>query len=407
MNRLARLSIVSTLTILAAGVASAGDTPGWRGAARDGHVAGFEAPAEWPEELEKGWSIEVGAGHATPALVGDRLYVHARQGEEEVALCLDAASGKELWRDAYEVGYEMDPTATEHGKGPKSSPLVHDGKVLTFGVTSVLTCYQASDGKKLWQQRFDRFDPPQPRYGSALSPIVVGDLCIVHVGDTKAGGIVAVGLADGAPKWSWDEDGPGYASPVATKVGETTQIITQSESHVVALDAKDGKLLWKMEFKTNYEQNSVTPVIVGDVLIISGYKNGTIAYRLGAGDPEELWRTTKVSMYMSTGVAHEGRLYGFSEKRRGQFFCLDLETGDALWTSDGREGDNAAVWIAGETVIALTTNSELVFFAAKDDDIHEHARYEVADTPTWAHPVIAGKAIYVKDEGSLTRWTLP
>ena len=142
-------------------------------------------------------------------------------------------------------------------------------------------------------------------------------------------------------------------------------------------------------------------------MILSGYKKGTFAYRVDGRTPRQIWKSRKVSMSMSSPILKKGRLYGFSEKRRGQYFCLDAKTGKVLWTSDGRQAENAALVDTGNFILSLTTRSELVVFHASDEEYKEVARYTVADTPTWAHPVVSGRTITVKDENSLIRWTIP
>src|SRR5438034_10137638 len=79
------------------------DWPQWRGPNRDAKVTGFTAPATWPKELTKKWSVHVGDGVATPAVVGERLYTFARQDDEEVTTCLDAATGKQIWQYKYKA----------------------------------------------------------------------------------------------------------------------------------------------------------------------------------------------------------------------------------------------------------------------------------------------------------------
>lgn len=397
-------------------LAPAQDSAGFRGAARDGKLAGFKAPATWPDKLQKGWSVGVGGGHSTPALVEGRLYAHARQGEDEVVLCLEAESGKEVWKDTYAAPYTPDPTAKTHGKGPFSSPSVAGGRVFTFGISGVLSCLDAKTGRVIWRQDFrDKFPVTYPEWGASMSPLVTGDLCVVHAGGKDKGAIIAFEAATGKPRWSWEGDGPGYASPVVATVAGKAQIITQTQSSAVGLSAADGTLLWQLEYKTNFEQNSITPIVSGDVVILSGYGKGAAAYRLGEGEPKEVWNTTQVSMYMSTAVLKGDRLYGFSEKGKGQLFCMDAKGGEPLWIGDGRLGENASVLDAGDVILALVTAppqsrkvaSNLIVFDASDKEYAERARYKVADGPAWAHPVVSGRSIYVKDEKTLTRWTIP
>ncbi len=405
---IAVLAVAAFLAVANNGIANDSNWTGWRGGDRSARVADFTAPAEWPEELEKGWSVEVGTGHATPALVDGKLYVHARQDDDmECILALDAATGKELWRDALKIPYEMDPTATKHGKGPKSSVTVVDGRVFTFGITGVLSCLDAATGKILWRHVFEGRYPKLPRYGAAMSPIVHEGVLIAHVGGDGQGAITAFDVESGKEKWSWGGDGPGYASPIIVDFGGTKQLITQTQFNAVGLSPTDGKLLWKYDYSTTSDQNSVSPVVVGDILVMSGYHKGTEGFRLKEGKLEQAWKTSKASMYMSTPLVKGQNLIGFSEKRRGQYFCLDATSGDILWTGDGREGENAALVDVGSVILALNTASELVVFTAETEDYDELARYEVADSPTWAHPVVSGRTVYIKDETHLTRWSIP
>lgn len=179
MNNRSRTWIVlgGCVVLVVTNLALAQDWPQWRGPSRDAKVAGFTVPKTWPKELTQKWRVTVGLGDATPALVGDRLYVFARQGGDEINLCLDAKTGKELWQDKYTA-----PTITggpgSHA-GPRSSPVVADGKVVTLGVGGVLSCLDADSGKLLWRK--DDFLGAWPKFYTAMSPIVVDGLCIAHL----------------------------------------------------------------------------------------------------------------------------------------------------------------------------------------------------------------------------------
>src|SRR5574340_1360980 len=164
--------VLGCVVLLSAVCASAQDWPQWRGPNRDGKATGFTAPETWPKALVQKWATKVGAGDATPALVGDKLYVFARQGDEEVTLCLGAADGKEIWRDKY-AARAVEGAAARH-PGPRSSPAVADGKVVTLGVGGVLSCLDAASGKVLW--RNDQFKAV-PQFFPAVSPMIVDGLC--------------------------------------------------------------------------------------------------------------------------------------------------------------------------------------------------------------------------------------
>src|SRR5439155_26143467 len=96
-----RCVLVAGVLLAGAGGVSAQDWPQWRGPNRDNKVSGFTAPTSWPKQLTQQWKSTVGLGDASPALVGDKIYVFTRQGDEEVISCLDAGSGKLVGQDKY------------------------------------------------------------------------------------------------------------------------------------------------------------------------------------------------------------------------------------------------------------------------------------------------------------------
>src|SRR4030042_357245 len=198
------------------------DRPQWRGANRDGKVTGFEAPQQWPTELKLRWKTTVGSGDATPALVGDKLYVFTRQGDDEVTTCLDAASGKGQWTDKY-AAQAVTGAAARH-PGPRSSPAVAEGKVVTLGVGGVLSCLDAATGKVVWRK--DPFPKVVPQFFTSTSPIIVDGMAIGHLGGQGNGAIIAYDLNTGDEKWRWAGEGPAYASPAPLTVAGTRQLVT-------------------------------------------------------------------------------------------------------------------------------------------------------------------------------------
>lgn len=391
--------------------AGAADWNQWRGPNRDGSIVGFQAPSKWPSQLKKGWSVAVGIGHASPLIVGESAFVFARDGEKEIVRRLALTTGKEEWRYSYAAPYEMDPAARGHGKGPKATPTYAEGRLFTFGISGILCCLDAKTGKLLWRKDFaSQFEKTAPQFGTAASPLVVGERVIAHVGGKDKGALTAFEVKTGKVRWQWTGDGPSYASPILLTVGGVKQIVTQTQKMCIGIAPESGKLLWSLPFTTPYEQNSISPVAVGDVVVFGGVQQPTFACRIrknGAGwEASKLWQTRDVTLYMSTPVAVGAKLYGMSERRSGQLFSLDAATGKTLWTNAGRVGDNAAVFAAGNAVLALTTGAELFVLQRSGDTLIEAVRYRVASSPTWASPAVEGKRILIKDETNLTLWEL-
>lgn len=378
----------------------------WRGPHRDGTVT-TPLPTNWPATLTKRWELTVGAGHSSPVVAGDRVVLHARQGDREITRAVALSTGTELWRDEYAAPYTMNPAARAHGPGPKSTPAVAGGRVFTFGIGGVLSALDLKTGKLLW-----RTPPPAvlPEFGTAMSPLADGALVIAHMGGLNNGALTAFDAATGAPRWRWTGDGPAYASPVVATIGGTRHVITQTQKSIVSVNAADGALLWQTPFTTAYDQNSVTPVVSGDLVIYSGLENGVTAVRIARKTDQWVaspaWKNEQVSMYMSSPVINRTTLYGLSHRNRGQFFALDLATGKTLWTTPGRQGENASLIAAGSLLLLSTTNAELIVARPNPAKFEEIRRYTVADSAVWAHPALAPRALLVKDVDKLICWSV-
>jgi outer membrane protein assembly factor BamB len=383
--------------------APAGDWPQWRGPHRDGLAIGFPEPKAWPEKLTLKWKVTVGEGHSSPVVADGKIYIHARQGDREVISALRPADGQTIWQESYAAPYTMNPASVSHGKGVKSTPAVADGRIFTFGISGVFSCLDAKTGKLEWRKEFGPFG-----YGIATSPVVDGGLVILHTGGNTEGALTAFDAATGAEKWSWTSDGPAYASPIVVELGDTRQVVTQSRHNIVSVAAATGDLLWRIPFKTIFEQNIVTPAVYRDTLIFSGTGNpimGVKVVRHGAGwSTETVWQNKDFSMYMSSPVVSGDLLFGFSERKHGQFFCLKPGDGTTLWTSDGRQADNAAIVAASSVLLILTSDASLIVARQNDKSFEPLRKYTVADSPTWAHPVVMGRGILIKDATMLALW---
>ncbi|HEX8291252.1 MAG TPA: PQQ-binding-like beta-propeller repeat protein [Pyrinomonadaceae bacterium] len=391
---------------------STAEWPQWRGPNRDGLAAGVAAPSAWPKELKPGWKVTVGVGHSSPVVSGGVVYQHARQGEEEVLLALDASTGKELWRaGATPAPYEMNSAAHDHGKGPKSTPVVANGRVYTLGIAGLLSAHDAKTGRLVWRKDFSKqFPVTSPLYGTAMSPVVVGGLLIAHVGGHDRGALTAFDAATGAVKWSYDADGPAYSSPVLLNVGGERQVVTFTQKELVAVSASTGALLWKHPAKTGYDTNCNTPVVYRDTVVVSLEGQGIVALRParegGRWAAREVWRNEENELYMNTPVLHGSTLYGLSARKKGQFFAVDAATGKTVWQGPGRMGENASMVNLGGTLLALTNDAVLYVLPASATSFAPSAQYTVATSQTWAHPVFLGDQLLVKDETTLAALSL-
>ena len=357
--------LIATVVALTAASGFAADWPQWRGPNRDGKVTGFTPPPVWPKEFKQQWKATVGEGDSTPAVVGDKIYVFTKQGEDEVIACLGAADGKPLWQDKYSQNV-VDWTGDRPHMGPRSSPAVAGGKVVTLGAGGTLSCLDANSGKVLWRKDSRKdFSLSYPTFHVACSPLIVDEMCIVQLGGQGKGGVFAFDLSNGDVKWIWDAEAPSYASPVLMTVDGTKMIVAVTEKSVVGLDTSSGKLLWQTPVGAPAGRaggpggpgrapggdrgpggpgdargpggpaggrgpggrgrgmgggmspmNTATPIVDGQTLIIAinGHKAFKIEKQGDGFAANELWSNADVSDQFNTPIVHDGLIFGISNR---------------------------------------------------------------------------------------------
>jgi outer membrane protein assembly factor BamB len=390
---------------------NAQDWPQWRGPARDGVVTNFAAPTKWPEKLKLVWKTPVGSGYSSPVVSKDKAWVHSRSNNEEVVSCLDLKTGKLLWSKSYAVPFKKNQYATQMGQGPHATPVLYQGKLYTLGVNAVLSCFDAATGELKWRKDFGMPDTSKMFCGTAASPVIDNGNVIVYVGDDiKGGQMLALDAATGNEKWKWTGEGPGYASPIIVTLAGTRQLVTLSDKSVIGVAAQNGQRLWRFAWPDEWNENIVTPLLYKDLLILSGVRRGTLALQVTkAGDEwetKQVWHNPELTMYMNSPVLDGEHLYGLSNKRKGMFFCMEAATGKVLWQTEGRDGFNAATLNTKDLLFFLTNDANLVVAKKSAQGFAQVAKYSVGDSATYAHPVLLGKQLLVKDDASLLLWSL-
>lgn len=392
---------------------TASDWPQWRGPNRDGTVIGFSIPDVWPESLDEQWSVTVGDGYSSPVVADGRVYQLSRQGEEEHVRCLELETGKTTWHARYPAAGAVHSAAASHGIGPKSTPVVARGKLYTLGIGNILSCFESHSGELQWRKTFEgRFSKPAPSCGTSMSPLVDGNLCIVHVGHDRDGAMYALDADTGQQQWEYDGDGPGYGSPIIVALAGTRQIVTPVSKFVAGIGVDSGKVLWREPFPTFSTQNVITPLVHRDTIITGGIGQPTVALRPGQGEGnatiERIWENKAASLHMSTPVLLDGRLFGLSRMKSGHLFCLDANTGETVWQGEGRFAKNAAVLVVGNLLAILTSEGKLVFAKPTDTGLDYLAEYPVDPSGrAWAHLALVGRRILVKGDEDLICWSLP
>jgi outer membrane protein assembly factor BamB len=380
----------------------------WRGPNRDGSAPSFTPPKAWPENLTQRWKVEVGLGYATPLVVGNRVYTFSRRDDNEVVAALDAATGKQIWQAQYPAPYTVVKAAAPHGLGPKATPAFADGRLFTHGISGILSAFDAATGKMLWQKPAPAAGP---MFTTSQSPIVDRGLLIVHVGGNKEGGLTAFDPATGNQRWAWSGDGPGYGSPVVAEIAGTRQVIVPTYQNLVGVSAETGELLWRRAHKARSDVNAITPIVRGDTVISSGTEVGIVAVKItkqgNQWTAQDTWLNTDAYFQLSNGAIVRDALFGLSSVGSGTYVIVDLKSGKVLWSGEPRAANNAAMLTAGDLVLILENDGELIVAdGTKTSGLTPIKRYKVSDTPTWGAPAVSGNRILVKDESTVTLWTV-
>jgi outer membrane protein assembly factor BamB len=318
-------------------------------------------PAAGPAKV---WECTKGEGYASPAMVDGRLFLFHRTGGQERLDCLDALTGKRHWSHAYDVDYRDD---FGYSAGPRCGPVVSGKRVVTFGVTSWLKCYDAESGKVLWSHDAqEAYGVPKYFFGSGASPLIFRNLVIVNLGGSENRCVCAFDLETGALKWTaLHEWGQSYASPIMARINGRDRVLVfaggksqPSTGGLLSIDPADGRIedafFWRA--KRFPSVNAQTPVLCGPnrVFISQAYVdrgsecNGGVMLEAGEdGKFKAAWKAPDVGCHWNTPVFHDGHLYAFSgEKDRAcQLVCVDAATGKQKWaeqfsrtvTVDGQE----------------------------------------------------------------------
>lgn len=412
-SKTAEYSAAIIFFVAGSAVSGGADTwwPGWLGPERNGWVEDFDAPVKWPDKLEKRWQATVGTGYGTPVVIGDRIFQHARQGEDEVVWCLDLKSGDVIWRQATSVPFKVRGGGEFHGKGPKSCPVYADGRLFTLSITGDLTAWDADSGEQLWKSEFGRrYQQNHPHWGAAASPIADGSRVVMHFGNDNSGELVALNAENGKVVWSLGGEGASYSSPLLVRIHGVRQVVEWNHESLVGVDAESGKRLWSYPFPhVSHNQNMPTPAVHEGRILLGAENRGLHSIEPKFADGQwtavKNWSQEKIALDMSSAVINNGRLYGMSHYGKGRLFCVDPRSGDILWQSEGRFGQNATFLSIPGQLISLNDRGKLRVVKTDSDRYTELVSWQVSQEPTWAPPVLLADGFLIKDRETLVYWS--
>lgn len=380
------------------------DWPQFLGPTRDGVYAGNDLAATWPAGGPKTlWKKKVGAGWSGPVVAGGKLICFHRVADKETVECLDALSGKSIWKSDYDSTYQDD---FGFDPGPRSTPAIDGNLVYTFGAEGMLNCWQLSDGNRLWNvdTRKD-LEAGKGFFGIVCSPLIEGDAVILNVGGKNAG-IAAFDKTGGKLLWEATQDEAGYSSPIAAKIGGKRYVLSLTRAGLVALNPRSGKVFFEHGFRSrnNASVNAATPVLIGNdqVFISASYGTGAALLRLDEAMPKVLWANDdSLSCHYATPIYHDGHLYGFDGRQEQgcNLRCIEARTGKVKW-SENAFGAGTLMRI-GDDLLILHENGELIRAAATPAGFKVKDRAQIVGHDTRAYPALAGGLYFARDKGTL------
>lgn len=370
--------------------AQAGDWPRWRGANFDGISAENDWLKQWPADGPKAlWKGNVGIGYASMSVAGDRVYTMGNTEEVDSVICLDAATGKEIWRHSYPCS-SKDPNGFP---GPRVTPTVDQGRVFTLSRNGHFFCLDARTGKPIWAKDFARdFDAKVPQWGFSGSPLVEGQVVITEVGGSGQA-VIAFNKADGTEVWRAGDDAAAYSSIVPFDHQGQRTLAVLSAAGIVGRKAGDGAELWRYPWKTSYDVNAATPIVVdGKVFISSGYNKGCALVDFASGTATKVWENKKMRNHVATCVLWKGHLFGFDES---ELRCLELATGTEKWAT--KDYGKGSILMAGDKFIVYSDQGRVAVLEPSVEKHQELAGYQaLGGKNTWAAPVLANGRLYCR-----------
>jgi len=392
-----RLGLFVSLASLAlASPAMALDWPRWRGPEMNGISKEKNWTTVWPKEGPKLlWKANVGMGFSSVSVSEGSLYTMGNKDDEDTVYCFDATTGKEVWKHTY--AEPLDPRYYEGGTS--CTPTVDGETVYTLSRKGKLFALAADSGKIRWQQDIPKEHGLKiPEWGFAGAPLVEGDLLILNAGTHG----LALKKANGTLAWSTGKDSSGYATPVPFESKGGRALAVFGWRTLAAVTLKDGKVLWELPWKTEYDVNAADPIVTGDRMFVSsGYRKGGALLKLN-GEPKTVWASQNMHNQLNSSVLIGEHLYGISGQsgHGADLRCVELATAKVLWTE--KSAGFGALMAADGKLIVLSEKGELIVCVAKPEKFEALARAQVLGGKCWTVPVLSNGRIYCRNvQGNL------
>lgn len=388
----------------------AGEWPQILGPSRTGVAAADKQLAEaWPAGGPPVvWKRDVGSGYAGVAIAAGQGVLFSRRDGRELVEAFDPVSGKTLWSDGHPTTFQPQVGG---GDGPLCTPLIADGRVITFGAQGVLSCHDAASGRLLWRRETHRdFAAPEGYFGAGSSPIVMGHVVIVNVGGSRQeAGIVGFALASGETLWQTSAEPASYSSPVAVDIDGEPHVVMITRYQCLLLEPNTGTIRWQFRFGMRGPTvNAALPVIRGDgaghaLLVTAAYGIGAVEGTFTRDAFTKRWAgVDPLASQYCTPIAigqHVFCIDGRDDMPPADVKCVELATGRVLWTE--KNFGYGTLLAADGKLLAVKTDGELVLMRAGPEGVTLLARHRPLPGTLRALPALADGRLYVRNDDTL------
>ena len=418
-----RWLVLAACLALLAGTASAGDWPQVLGPQRDGRAAADERLAEaWPASGPAVvWQRSVGSGYAGPAVAGSTLILFHREpaadagADLEVVEAIATSSGKTLWKDGHPTRFRPQVGG---GDGPLCVPVIHEGRVVTYGAQGVLSCHGLASGRLLWRRDTHRdYDAREGYFGAGSAPLVLGSgdaaRVIVNVGGSRDGaGIVAFALADGTPLWTATNEPASYAAPVAVPSadGDLPDALVITRYRCLQIDAATGEVRWEVPFGMRGPTvNAASPLVMpaggggATLLITASYGVGSFCGPFDRQGFRPQWEgTASLATQYATPLLVGEHLFAFDGREDvppASLVCLDPATGDERWRE--RQASYGTLLAADGKLLSVRTDGTLQLIRPDASGLTVLSTARPLAATVRALPALAGGRLYLRNDDRL------
>jgi outer membrane protein assembly factor BamB len=367
-------------------------------------------PTGGPKKL---WMRPLGEGYSEISVDQGTLYTMYRKGEQEVAIAMDATTGKTRWEYAYNAKFTSD-LAMENGAGPHTTPLILGNRVYTVGILAILNCFDKTTGKLLWTKDLYKDFPGATMAGRgySCSPMAYKNSIILTIGGTGHA-VVAVDPADGHLLWGKNDFGNSPSSPTLINVAGQDQLVAflneggpAAQGLIAGLDPNNGTLLWTHPHKTSWGLNIALPVWGDDGILVmsSAYGSGARALKLtregGKTTVKELWANNRMRVHHSTMVRVGDVIYGSSgDFGPAPLTAIDVKTGEIKWQE--RVFPKASFVYADGKFFVVDEDGGVSLATFSPTGAKVISKFSLLEHNAWTAPTLAGTKLYVRDRKSI------